>query len=258
MCRLSKPMIRVWSFLRLPGSNCAKAIRDMRSPPKTAWGFRLETDASCSPESSSISVLTTLVVPMSTARPNFIPAVSPRSTATTRSLPRPPGGADVRRGHAQGGGELLEVGDLVVLLAGQADLHDLLPDPGVERDAAHSNDARPGAQDLERALLERRRDLDGHGLTRHALAGEPVALADKVVTELDLVHDRRRRDRAGDELHPAGGASAPASARGGDLDGCRVRRFQDRGVGREGERPSWRGVAGIGQDGQEDGHAPSF
>src|SRR3989442_658967 len=95
MCRLSKPMIRVWSFLRLPGSNCAKAIRDMRSPPKTAWGFRLETDASCSPESSSISVLTTLVVPMSTPRPNFIPAVSPRSTATTRSLPRPPAGANV-------------------------------------------------------------------------------------------------------------------------------------------------------------------
>src|SRR5207244_3702806 len=81
-----------------------------------------------------------------------------------------------------------------------ADLHDLLPDPRVERDATHSDDARPGTQDLKRALLEGRRDLDGHGLARHALAREPVALADLVVTELDLVHDRRGRHRAGDEL----------------------------------------------------------
>src|SRR2546425_812917 len=83
-------MIRVWSFRRLPGLNCAKAMRDMRSPPKTAWGLRLETDASCSPDSSSISVVTTLVVPMSIARPNFIPAVSPRSTARIRCRPPAP------------------------------------------------------------------------------------------------------------------------------------------------------------------------
>ena len=130
--------------------------------------------------------------------------------------------ADVRRRHAEGGRELLEVGGLVVLLARQADLHDLLPDPRVERDATHSDDARPGTQDLKRALLEGRRDLDGHGLARHALAREPVALADLVVTELDLVHDRRGRHRAGDELDSAGGAPAPASARGGDVDACRV------------------------------------
>ena len=42
--------MRVWSLRRLPGSNCAKAMRDMRSPPKTACGLRLETEASCSPE----------------------------------------------------------------------------------------------------------------------------------------------------------------------------------------------------------------
>ena len=44
----------------------------MRSPPKTAWGLRLETEASCSPDASSISVVTTLVVPTSMARPNFM------------------------------------------------------------------------------------------------------------------------------------------------------------------------------------------
>src|SRR2546422_5132496 len=43
-------------------------------------------------------------------------------------------------------------------------------------------------------------------LARHALAREPVALADLVVTELDLVHDRRGRHRAGDELDSAGRA----------------------------------------------------
>ena len=84
MCWLRRPTIRVWSLRRLPGLNWAKAIRDMRSPPKTAWGLRLETDASCSPDSSSISVVTTLVVPTSIARPNRMAVVSPRSTARTR------------------------------------------------------------------------------------------------------------------------------------------------------------------------------
>ena len=49
-CWLSRPTMRVCSLRRLPGLNCAKAMRDMRSPPKTACGFRLDTDASCSPE----------------------------------------------------------------------------------------------------------------------------------------------------------------------------------------------------------------
>ena len=76
--------MRVCSLRRLPGSNCAKAMRDMRSAPKTAWGLRLETEASCSPEPSSSSVVTTLVVPTSIARPKRIDVVSPRSTARTR------------------------------------------------------------------------------------------------------------------------------------------------------------------------------
>ena len=67
----------------MPGSNWAKAMRDIRSPPNTAWGFRLDTAASCSPDSSSISVVTTLVVPMSMARPNLWSAVSPASIART-------------------------------------------------------------------------------------------------------------------------------------------------------------------------------
>jgi len=69
---------------RLPGLNWAKAMRDIRSAPNTAWGLRLDTEASCSPDSSSISDDTTLVVPMSMARPNFMSAVSPASTARMR------------------------------------------------------------------------------------------------------------------------------------------------------------------------------
>ena len=56
----------------------------MRSPPNTACGLRLDTAAICSPDSSSINVVTTLVVPMSMARPNLWSAVSPGSMATTR------------------------------------------------------------------------------------------------------------------------------------------------------------------------------
>ena len=77
-------MLRVRSFRKFPGLNCANAMRDIKSPPNTDWGFRLEIEASRSPDSSSSSVLTTLVVPTSMARPNFIAEVSPRSTARMR------------------------------------------------------------------------------------------------------------------------------------------------------------------------------
>jgi len=43
---------------QVAGSNWAKAMRDMRSPPKTACGLRLDTEASCFAEASSISVVT--------------------------------------------------------------------------------------------------------------------------------------------------------------------------------------------------------
>ena len=76
--------MRVVSLRRLAGLNCAKAMRDMRSPPNTAWGLRLETEASCSPDVNSTRVVTTLVVPTSMARPNFMDVVSPRSTAMMR------------------------------------------------------------------------------------------------------------------------------------------------------------------------------
>ena len=75
--------MRVCSLRRLPASNWAKAMRDIRSPPNTAWGLRLETAASCSPDSSSIRVVTTLVVPMSMARPNLWSAVSSASIERT-------------------------------------------------------------------------------------------------------------------------------------------------------------------------------
>ena len=72
------------SFRRLAGLNCANAMRDMRSPPNTAWGLRLDTEPSSSPDVSSIRLVTTLVVPTSIARPNAMLEVSPRSTASRR------------------------------------------------------------------------------------------------------------------------------------------------------------------------------
>ena len=72
--------MRLWSFRRFDGFHWAKAIRDIRSPPNVAWGFRLDTEAITSPEASSSSVVTTLVVPTSIATPNAIAVVSPRST----------------------------------------------------------------------------------------------------------------------------------------------------------------------------------
>src|SRR5258708_1742484 len=172
-------------------------MRDMRSPPKTACGFRLDTDASR---------------------------------------------------------ELLEVGRLVVLLPWQRDLHQLLGDSGID---AHAESADPGprAEDLERVLLERRRDLDGDGLGDRALAGEPVALTHEVVAELDLVHDRGRRDRALDELDAAGGAAAPAAAGGGDVHAAVVRRREDAGAGRDGQLAARPGVARLRQDDERDGHS---
>ena len=49
------------------------------------------------------------------------------------------------------------------------------------------------AQDLERALVEGRRDLDDERLGRRQLAGEAVSLAHQVVAELELVVDRAGR-----------------------------------------------------------------
>ena len=72
--------MRLWSLRRFDGFHWAKAIRDIRSPPNVAWGFRLDTEAMTSPEASSSSVVTTLVVPTSIATPNAIAVVSPRST----------------------------------------------------------------------------------------------------------------------------------------------------------------------------------
>src|SRR6266446_5004949 len=220
MWRLSRPMIRVWSLRRLPGLNWTKAMRDIRSPPNTACGFRLETEASCSPDSSSIREVTTLVVPMSTASPNFISAVSPRSTP-------------------------ISVEPNVVTVTS----------PSLSRSAAGSCMSRSGctsagarAEDLERALVEGWREFDGDRFRHPALAREPVAVAHEVGAELELIHDRRRWNRAFDELHPAGGAPAPAAAGRGDVDAGRVRGPEDRGAGQDLER------AVVREDPQRDRH----
>jgi hypothetical protein len=167
-------------------------------------------------------------------------------------------GTDVGGREADRFQELLEIGRLVMLLARQRDLDDLLGDTGIERDPAELPHVGPGAQHLERPLLERRRDLDGHGLVEDALAGEAIALTDEVVAELDLVHDRRRRRQTGQELDPARGAPSAPAARRGDVHAARVRRLQNRGPGRDAERPARRGAAGSEDDRQRDGHGPSF
>ena len=129
--------MRVCSLRRLPGSNWAKAMRDMRSPPKTACGLRLDTEASCSPEASSIRVVTTLVVPTSMARPNLRSARVARldgedaaaeggdgDLAVVLAEGRGQGlqhvGRHVLDGAADGGEQRLEVRGLVVLVLRQA------------------------------------------------------------------------------------------------------------------------------------------
>src|SRR2546428_6406649 len=139
-----------------------------------------------------------------------------------------------------------------MLLARQCDLDDLLGDSRVERDAAELPDAGSGAEDLERAFFERRRDLHGDGLVENALAGEAIPLADEVIAELNLVHDRRRRWQARPELDSArGGPTAPATRRG-DGDTAGLRRLQNRRPGPNPERPARRDAARIGEDFQPD------
>ena len=74
-----------------------------------------------------------------------------------------------------------------MLLLGQRDLHHLLVDARRRWPRGRRAGRRPGAQDLEAALVERRGDLDGDRRGDRALAGQAIALADQVVAELDLV-----------------------------------------------------------------------
>ena len=168
------------------------------------------------------------------------------------------GRADVGGGEADGFEELLEVGGLVMLLARQGDLDHLLGHARIERHAAELAYARPGAEDLERALVERRRRLDGDGLVQDALTGQAIALAHQVVAELDLVHDRRRRRQAGQELDPARRAAAAPAAGRRDVDAARVRRLEDRRPRRDAQRPARGRVVWIGDEGQRDGHGLTF
>ena len=136
--------------------------------------------------------------------------------------------------------ELLEIRGLVVLLLRQLDPDDLLADPGVHGHLRPDNRARLDAQDLERALVEGRRDLDDERLHRHQLAGEAVSLAHQVVAELKLVADRAGRGHALDDLDPAGRAAAAPAAGGRDVHSLGVRRAEQSGAGLDGDRPAIR------------------
>src|SRR5437879_9360823 len=105
-----------------------------------------------------------------------------------------------------------------MLLSWHGDLDHLFGDAGIEQDATELPHAGPGAEDLERALVERRRRLDGDGFVKNALAGKAIAVADEVIAELDLVHDRRRRRQAGQELDPTRRAPPAPTAGCRDVD----------------------------------------
>ena len=145
-----------------------------------------------------------------------------------------------------------------MLLSWHGDLDHLFGDAGIEQDATELPHAGPGAEDLERALVERRRRLDGDGLVQHALTGQAIALADEVVAELDLVHDRRRRGQTCQELDPARRAPAAPSARRRDVHSARVSRLEDRRARRDRQRPARAGIVRIGDERQRDGHGLTF
>jgi hypothetical protein len=132
--------------------------------------------------------------------------------------------------RAHGGQELLDVGGLVMLLARKLDAHELLCDAGVDLEAGPGR-GRARSEDLEGALVERRRRLDGDRLRDRALAGEAVAVANEVFAELHAIPERGGRDRAGDELHTARRAAAAAPTDRVDVDAVRVCRAEDGGSG---------------------------
>src|SRR6185295_19760660 len=101
-------------------------------------------------------------------------------------------------------------------------------------------------QDLEGRVIERGRDLYGDRLGDRPLAGEPIALADERVAQLQLVHDRGRGSGARNQLDATRGAAAPATADRVDVHAARVGRLQD-GRARLGVQDAW-----AGQDGQRD------
>src|SRR5262249_30863807 len=96
------------------------------------------------------------------------------------------------------------------------------------------------SKDLERALVERWRELNAEGLGRGQLAREPVTLADQVVAELQLVVDRARWRRALGDLDAAGRAAAATPAGRGDVDALRMRGAEQDATGLDGDRPAIR------------------
>ena len=201
--------MRVVSFLRFPGLNCAKAMRDMRSPPKTAWGLRLA-------DRGELLAGGQLDERRHHARRAHVDGEAEfhgRGVAALHGDDAPPeggdrgprgivaqglgqagehAGADVGRIASDDGEQLFEVGGLVVLLARERHRDEALVHAGVDGHAAQRAGGIGGPQHLERQLLDGRRHLHGHGLARPALAGQAVALAHLVGPELDLVHDGRR------------------------------------------------------------------
>ena len=164
-------------------------------------------------------------------------------------------GDRVRR-QSELGQQLLQIRRLVMLLARQVHLHDLLHDTGRDRDTAETVGVLSGTEDLKRRLVERGRRLHGDRLGHVALTREPVPVADQFVAELDFVHDRGRWDGAGDELHATRRAPTAAAARGGDVDAGRVRGAQDGGGLRDAQHARLVGRARSRKDRERDRHRP--
>ena len=136
-----------------------------------------------------------------------------------------------------------------MLLLGQGHVDDRFPDAGVEGHGQGEVVRAFGAQDLKGPLVQRRRHLHRDGLADTALAGEPIALADEAVAELELIHDRGGRDGPRDELHAAGRAATAAATGGRDVHAGAMRGLEDGHARLDVQRTL------IGQDGEGDAHA---
>src|SRR4029077_15217762 len=98
-------------------------------------------------------------------------------------------------GPADGVEDGLEVGCLVVLLGGQRDPNQPLGDARVDDDGHRGARGTLAAEDLEALVVHGGGDLYRDRVRHPALAGEPVALADERIAQLNLVPDGWRWDR---------------------------------------------------------------
>ena len=258
-------MIRLWSLRRFDGFHWAKAIRDMRSPPNVACGLRLDTEAITSPEASSRSVVTTLVVPTSTAMPKAMAVVSPRSTVSgppwnvttvTSALASRSVVGSVRitsRGTSAGSRCRPPARAARGRMSGGAPPGAGRRAPGASGSRSPSRRAPATTASFSTPRIWKARSSSGgaicatSGSVTDSWQDSRYPSRTRSSTELKLVVDRAGRRGAPDDLHPTGGAaSAPAAGRG-DVDALGVGRAEEDAAGIDHDGPA------VGQDRHGDG-----